>query len=71
MQIKKKLKTPFIKNPLPQPRALFRDRYPAMGLHATILKMVLFLCFIKHKAMKAYGGWRYISAILDLGTRWR
>jgi hypothetical protein len=27
---------PFIKNPLPQQRALVRDRYPATGLHAII-----------------------------------
>jgi hypothetical protein len=30
------------------------------------------LCLIKHCAMKTYGGeWRYSSAILDLGIRWR
>jgi hypothetical protein len=32
--------TPFIKNPLPQQRASFLDRYPAAGLHATILYQV-------------------------------
>jgi hypothetical protein len=34
--------TAFIKNPLPQQQASFRDRYPATGLHATIFKILMY-----------------------------
>jgi hypothetical protein len=32
---------PFIKNPLPQQRASFRDGYPAAGLHATVIIIII------------------------------
>jgi hypothetical protein len=33
------------------------------------VKLNLSLLLIKHNAMKMYGGWRYSSTVLDLGTR--
>jgi hypothetical protein len=67
--------TPFIKNPLPQQRASFRDRYPAAGLHATISVQEVIgsnlsqdiqyseVCRVFPQHLQR--GWNTISIILD------
>jgi hypothetical protein len=48
-----------------------RERDHEENLYVDLKSVKLSLTSIKHRTMKTYGEWRYSSAILDLGTRWR
>jgi hypothetical protein len=43
-----------------------------MLCHVMLGQKVKFsLCLPEHHTMKTYGGWRYVSRILNLGLKWR